>query len=138
VLCSNNSDLLETREDVPENFLLDVEEDLNYFPRNSAWLEEATLSLLDEDLYPIGELSEEDVVTIATLMAAWSKRNSVDAAITVERLLKRVVDDMQEGNSVAQVTTRFYVYVSLQLSERVLLCSNRTDTSNTLYCLLLL
>jgi hypothetical protein len=107
---------LETKDDarVPESFLLDVEEDQNYFPRNAAWLEEATLSLLNGDMYPIGELSEEDVMTIATLMAAWSKRKSVDAAMTVERLLKRVVDDMQVGNSVAQVTTRFYIYVSLQ------------------------
>lgn len=116
ILCSNNSDYTKTEDDVDlhQSSVLEMEDppDQNYFARNYAWLEEATLSLLDEDLYPIGELSEEDVEAIASLMAAWSKRKSIDAAITVERLLKRVVDDMQVQNSAAQVSTRFYIYVS--------------------------
>ena len=118
ILCSNNSGLLETEDNVDSNesSLPDLEEencpDQNFFGRNSAWLEEATLSILNEDMYPIGELSEEDIEAITSLMSAWSKRKSVDAAITVERLLKRVVDDMQVHNSVARVSTRFYIHVS--------------------------
>lgn len=118
ILCNNNNfKLLNTADDVGVR-LLDLEDpsDHNVFSRNSAWLEEATSSLLNEDMYPIGELSEDDVEAIASLMAAWSKRKSIDAAITVERLLKRVVDDMKVHNPAAHVSTRFYIYVSKHLT----------------------
>jgi hypothetical protein len=82
------------------------------FSRNDDWLEEATKTLLDHEKYPIGELSEEDVEAIAGLMAAWSRRCSVHAAISLEKLLKRVVDDMRANNSAARVNTRLYTYVS--------------------------
>ena len=87
------------------------------YTRNEEWLEEATRDVLEdkEGLYPLGELTREDVDSIAGLMAAWARRGSVHAALTVERLLKRVVDDMRAGNhDVAQVSTRMYTYVSIQ------------------------
>jgi hypothetical protein len=80
--------------------------------RNTAWIEEATLDFFDEELYPLGKLTEYDVEAVVVLMAAWVRRRSVDAALTVERLLKRVVDDMRADNSAAHVSTRFYTYVS--------------------------
>jgi hypothetical protein len=80
------------------------------FYRNEAWIEEATSALLD---YPVGELSEEDVATVGGIVAAWSRRSpgSLRAALSVERLLKRVVDDVRAGNPAARVTTRLYAYV---------------------------
>ena len=80
------------------------------FSRNTAWLEEATLDMLDEEMYPLGKLSEDDVEAVVGLMAAWARRRSLNAAITVERLLKRVVDDMRAGNMAVHVSTRFYAY----------------------------
>jgi hypothetical protein len=81
--------------------------------RSTAWIEQATLDFLDEELYPLGKLTEYDVEAVVGLMAAWVRRRSVEAALTVERLLKRVVDDMRANtNSAAHVSTRFYTYVS--------------------------
>ena len=76
------------------------------------WLERGTLDLLDEDVYPVGTLTEDDVETLASLMNAWARRGSVDAALTVERLLKRVVDDVRARNPAVYVTTRLYTHVS--------------------------
>lgn len=107
------------------------------FSRSEGWLEEATETLLDLDAYPLGELTEEDLVTIGGVMSAWSRRASggppthkqqhnraangtesgspsssrLQAAMSVERLLKRVVDDVRVGNPAARVSTRLYTYV---------------------------
>jgi hypothetical protein len=78
------------------------------FSRNEDWLESVTGELLDLDVYPLGKLTDDDVESIAGLMAAWARRKSVTAALTVERLLKRVVDDLKEGNQRVHVTTRMY------------------------------
>lgn len=82
------------------------------FPRNEKWLEEATSEILDHDVYPIGDLVAEDVESISGLMAAWARRGSVNAALNVERLLKRIVDDINAGNVDVKVSTRQYTYVS--------------------------
>jgi hypothetical protein len=111
------------------------------FSRNEGWLEEATETLLDVDAYPVGELTEEDLVAIGGIMAAWSRRASgpppspqqhrsasgngpstgtgpnssptsrLQAAMSVELLLKRVVDDVRAGNPAVRVSTRLYTYV---------------------------
>ena len=81
------------------------------FSRNDQWLEDATEEMLDVNRVPLGSLSEDDVESIVGLMAAWVRRRSVDAALTVEQLLKRVVDDMRAHNPVC-VTTKMYTIVS--------------------------
>lgn len=80
-------------------------------------MEEATAEILDHEVYPIGELTAEDIESLSGLMAAWARRGSVHAALSVEKLLKRIVDDMHAGNDVAKVTTRMYTYVSMVLHE---------------------
>jgi hypothetical protein len=86
------------------------------FLRRGRWLEEATATLLDASAtggYPLGELLEEDFECFGGVMAAWSRRHpgSLRAALSVERLLKRVADEVREGNPSARVTTRLYTYV---------------------------
>ena len=94
-------------------FSTELLDERHLFTRNPAWLEEATLDFLDEEVFPIGKLTEDDVESVLGLMAAWARKRSVDAALTVERLLKRVVDDIRYGNNpVVRVNTRFYSYVS--------------------------
>ena len=82
------------------------------YARDFKWLEKTTEDLLDLEQYPLGELTENDVQTITGLMAAWAKRRSVSAALIVEKLLKRVVDDMQADNPVVYTTTKMYSLVS--------------------------
>jgi hypothetical protein len=82
------------------------------FSRQEQWLEDATNNTLDFEKVPLGSLTEDDVESITGLMAAWVRRRSIDAALAVEKLLKRVVDDMRAGNTDIQVTTRMYTIVS--------------------------
>jgi hypothetical protein len=90
----------------PEDF--SSESPLQLFARNEKWLEAATEDMLDPDQFPLGELTEEHVETITGLMTAWVRRRSVPASLNVERLLKRVVDDMRANNKDIQVTTKMY------------------------------
>jgi hypothetical protein len=97
------------------------------FSRDGGWLEEATATLLDASAtgsYPLGELSEEDVECIGGVMAAWSRRSpgSLRAALSVEKLLKRVADDVRAGNPSARVTTRLYTYVRVLICVLFLIC----------------
>jgi pentatricopeptide repeat protein len=78
------------------------------YERNQKWLEEATAELMDLKTFPIGTLTPDDVESIVGLMSAWVRRRSVDAALVVEELLKRVVDDLRAGNRSIKVTTRLY------------------------------
>jgi hypothetical protein len=82
------------------------------FARNEQWLEDATDDFLDEQIYPTGSLAEDDLESINALMVAWARRRSTEAALTVEKLLKRVVDDMHAGNERVHVHTRMYTHVS--------------------------
>lgn len=90
---------------------LPPEEFATRYPRDE-WLDAATEKMFDTESFPLGSLSEEDVETTAGLMVAWVRRRSVEAALTVERLLKRIVDDMRAGNKSIHVTTRIYTIVS--------------------------
>jgi hypothetical protein len=83
------------------------------FSRNEKWLEQATEDVLGFD---IGSLREDDVESITGLMAAWVRRRSVNAALAVEKLLRRVVDDMRAHNPDVHVTARMYTIVSAWLS----------------------
>lgn len=85
------------------------------FHRNEQWLEDATNETLDLEKLPLGSLTEDDVESVTGLMAAWVRRRSVKAALVVEQLLKRVVDDMRAHNLDAHVTTRMYTIVSMSL-----------------------
>jgi hypothetical protein len=82
------------------------------FARNEQWLEDATDDFLDAQMYPTGSLAEDDLESISALMVAWARRRSTEAALTVEKLLKRVVDDMHAGNERVHVHTRMYTHVS--------------------------
>jgi hypothetical protein len=82
------------------------------FSRKKNWLEKSTDEVLDMENLPLGDLSEDDVESITGLMAAWVRRRSVEAALVVERLLKRVVDDMRAHNAGVHVTARMYTIVS--------------------------
>lgn len=80
--------------------------------RHHQWLEMATAELLDLNTFPMGTLTPDNVESISGLMAAWVRRRSVDAALMVEELLKRVVDDLRAGNRSIKVTARMYTIVS--------------------------
>lgn len=80
--------------------------------RDRKWLEKATEDIMDDEQYPIGELSQDDIDNITGLMVAWVRRRSVQAGLAVERLLVRVVEDMKANNPVAQTTARMYALVS--------------------------
>ena len=80
--------------------------------RDRKWLEKATEDIMDDEQYPIGELSQDDIDSITGLMVAWVRRRSVQAGLAVERLLVRVVEDMRAKNPVAQTTARMYALVS--------------------------
>lgn len=81
----------------------------NNFARNNRWLEDATDKVLNLSNFPLGSLAEADVVSFTGLMVEWSRRRSLEGAMIVERLLKRIVDDMRAGNEDVQVTTRMYI-----------------------------
>jgi len=76
---------------------------------NERWLEDATERIFDLLTVPLGSLTEDNVMSITGLMIAWSRRRSLEGALTVERLLKRVVDDMRAGNEEVQVSTKMYI-----------------------------
>eukprot|EP00535_Pseudo-nitzschia_heimii_P005540 CAMPEP_0197187390 /NCGR_PEP_ID=MMETSP1423-20130617/15767_1 /TAXON_ID=476441 /ORGANISM="Pseudo-nitzschia heimii, Strain UNC1101" /LENGTH=1092 /DNA_ID=CAMNT_0042638951 /DNA_START=108 /DNA_END=3386 /DNA_ORIENTATION=- len=76
--------------------------------RNEHWLEDATNKFSDVTSFPLGNLTEDDVVSLTGLMVAWSRRRSLEAAMVVEKLLKRIVDDMEAGNRDVHVSTRMY------------------------------
>lgn len=96
--------------------MLPAEDDPNRmhvpYARNEEWLQQATSDILDPESYPLGELTSEDVESISGLMAAWARRGSSHAALTVEKLLIRVVNDLRAGNPDARVNNRMYTYVS--------------------------
>ena len=75
---------------------------------DTSWLEHTTASVLDLTHIPMGHVTNDDVETISGLMAAWARKKSDQAALKVEALLKRVVDDRNAGNSSVRVTTRMY------------------------------
>lgn len=79
------------------------------YGRDQDSLNNATEQFLhDQHTYPLGKLSEEDVETITGLMAAWGRRRSVTAALQVESLMKRIIDDMKAGNIDVHVRTQHY------------------------------
>lgn len=110
---------------LPDELLVDIAP-LPY-ERNQKWLEEATAELMDLKTFPIGTLTPDDVQSVAGLMAAWVRRRSVDAALMVEELLKRVVDDLRAGNRSIKVTTRMYTIVSEKDEMNVIVAKRRSD-----------
>lgn len=84
---------------------------LQVYARDRKWLEKATDDIMDEEQYPIGELSQADIDSIVGLMVAWVKRRSMEAGLAVEKLLVRVVTDMRANNPVARTNARMYALV---------------------------
>eukprot|EP00977_Amphora_coffeiformis_P001907 scaffold362_cov176-Amphora_coffeaeformis.AAC.33 len=79
------------------------------YGRDQESLGKATDQFLNDDkMYALGKLTEEDMETITGLMAAWARRRSLDAALKVEALLKRVIDDLKAGNTDIHVRTQHY------------------------------
>jgi pentatricopeptide repeat protein len=81
----------------------DVDDDPHFLPlfahHDQEWLQEATDQFFDHEIYPLGQLTESDVEMITSLMAAWARCRSSHAAVTVERLLQRVVEDLRYSSS---------------------------------------
>ena len=71
-------------------------------------LDQNTRDILDMDFMPLGDLRQEDLSSIASLMMAWAKTKSRTGALMAEKLLKRIVDDINIGNNDVRVTTRLY------------------------------
>lgn len=89
------------------------EPDRRRFPRDDEEsLRMATHNVLNPELFPIGSLTERDVDEISRLMAAWAWRRTLEAAMTVDKLLDRVIADMKVGNPAASVDSAMYNYVS--------------------------
>jgi len=111
----------------------DSEASESWFPgslsHQERWLEDATRDTLDVEKVPLGSLTEDDVESIAGLMAAWVRRRSMDAALAVEQLLKRVVDDMRVGNTDIRVTTRMYTIVSKTYQPPAPLAPKKRETT---------
>lgn len=57
---------------------------------------------------PTGQLTPDDVQLITTLMTSHARRGSVESALICERLLKRVVEEVNMGNRSVRVTTKMY------------------------------
>jgi len=71
-------------------------------------LRQNTQDILDLEFMPLGELRQEEVASITNLMVTWAKTKNRTGALMVERLLKRIVDDINVGNTDVKVTTRLY------------------------------
>lgn len=61
---------------------------------NVAWLGQATTMMLDRHEYPTGTLTDDDWKVLKRLMAEWPRQRSVAAAMTVEQLIKRAVEEV--------------------------------------------
>ena len=75
---------------------------------NGSLLERNTRDILDLEVIPLGDLRQEDVSSITNLMMAWAKTKRRRGALMAERLLKRIIDDVNLGNEDVKVTTRLY------------------------------
>ena len=78
-----------------------------------AWLDRTTAKLLNthdptKPSVPLGHLTIDDVALITTLMSSHARRGTVEGAMTCERLLKRVVEEVNAGNGEVGVTTKMY------------------------------
>ena len=71
-------------------------------------LDQSTRDILDLEFMPLGDLRQEDLSSIASLMMAWAKTKSRTGALMAEKLVKRIVDDINVGNTDVKVTTRLY------------------------------
>lgn len=89
---------------------------LQLYARDREWLAKATEVVLDHNHYPLGSLTLEDVDKITVLMVSWVRQRSIKAALSVENLLKRVVDDMRANNKQVHVTAKMYALVSASLN----------------------
>lgn len=74
------------------------------------WLIQATNKVLLQN-NSTKFFTPEDVRSICGLMTAWARQRSVHAAIQVEHLLKRIIDDIHAGNTLIDPpNTRMYIY----------------------------
>ena len=53
-------------------------------------------------------LTPDDVNLITTLMTSHARRSTIESARICERLLKRVVEEVNRGNEDVRVTTKMY------------------------------
>lgn len=78
-----------------------------------AWLERATQSLLDTQLYPPGSLKKGKWHELTSMMTAWSKATkdpklSRTAPLVIESILKRIIDEQRAGNAEARTSSALY------------------------------
>jgi pentatricopeptide repeat protein len=90
----------------------DDDESISFRPhdvnRSEHWLDDTTNDVLNYKKLPLGSLTQSHVESIVSLMTIWSRKNSMVAALTVDRLLKRVIEDMNAGNQDVFVSNRMY------------------------------
>ena len=78
--------------------------------QSKSWLDRTTAQVLDppSSSTPSEQLTPDDVSLITTLMTSHARRSTVDSALICEQLLKRVVEEVNDGNSEVRVTTKMY------------------------------
>ncbi len=91
------------------------------------WLHQATLNLLDQELYPLGSLEKGKWHELQSMLVSWSKfintdsnkdssswaksgifENAIDMPLFLESILKRLIDERASGNEDVRITTQMY------------------------------
>lgn len=70
------------------------------------YLQNATESLL---AYPIGSYHHQDIDSVKRLIMTWPRKSSLEAAIIVEKLLKRLVDEKHAQKQFVLLDSSLYV-----------------------------
>lgn len=71
-------------------------------------LSELTSSILDSDRADPGALSGNTLDKVFPLLLSWSKLETANAALTIERLLERLEREMETGNELVSLNNKHY------------------------------
>lgn len=76
-------------------------------PEDRAWLSQATQDIINTEA---GTLVKGKWHQLVSMLRAWARRSKCDAEapLTVERLLKKLLDEREAGNTEAKATTELY------------------------------
>ena len=88
------------------------------------WLKRSTITLLDEEMFPLGSLEKGKWHELQSMMMAWlnlisscaasnivpynAEESSYYPATMIEKLLKRIIDEVSAGNKDVQISNRLY------------------------------
>ena len=82
------------------------QEELFSVSTRKEYLRTATENLLN---YPAGSYHQQDIDSLKRLLITWPKKRSIEAAINVERLLKRLIDEKHANPNGVTVEESLYV-----------------------------